>query len=84
MYGGIIGTDIVRYDLYGPDVLTANKMESNGIPGRIKVSETTRKLLDELEKTNYTFENSNEIEIKVLNKKFKSYFLITGSENKDE
>lgn len=28
-----MGTDIVRYDIYGPDVLTANKMESNGIKG---------------------------------------------------
>jgi len=25
--GGIIGTDIVRYDIYGQDVLIANKME---------------------------------------------------------
>ena len=29
--GGIIGTNIVRYDIYGPDVMIANKMESNGI-----------------------------------------------------
>lgn len=28
--GGIIGTDIVRYDLFGIDVIIANKMESNG------------------------------------------------------
>ena len=28
--GGIIGTDIVRYDMYGPDVMIANKMESHG------------------------------------------------------
>jgi hypothetical protein len=28
--GGVMGTDIVRYDIYGPDVLIANKMESNG------------------------------------------------------
>lgn len=25
-----MGTDIVRYDIYGKDVLIANKMESNG------------------------------------------------------
>ena len=31
--GGIIGTKIVRYDIFGPDVLIANKMESNGIAG---------------------------------------------------
>jgi class 3 adenylate cyclase len=26
--GGIIGTDVVRYDVYGKDVVIANKMES--------------------------------------------------------
>lgn len=31
--GGIIGTNIVRYDIYGRDVLIANKMESNGKAG---------------------------------------------------
>jgi len=31
--GGVLGTDIVRYDLYGADVVIANKMESNGIKG---------------------------------------------------
>ena len=30
---GIIGTKIVRYDIFGADVLIANKMESNGEPG---------------------------------------------------
>lgn len=28
--GGIIGTKVVRYDIFGQDVLIANKMESNG------------------------------------------------------
>jgi hypothetical protein len=27
--GGIIGTDIIRYDIYGKDILIANKMESS-------------------------------------------------------
>ena len=43
--GGIIGTKIVRYDIFGPDVLIANKMESNGLPGKIIVSQTTYALL---------------------------------------
>jgi class 3 adenylate cyclase len=30
---GIIGTKIVRYDIFGADVLAANKMESNGEKG---------------------------------------------------
>lgn len=43
--GGVIGTDIVRYDIYGPNVLIANKMESNGERGRVMISETTYKLV---------------------------------------
>lgn len=33
--GGVLGTDIVRYDIYGPDVLIANKMESKGVSGHV-------------------------------------------------
>lgn len=31
--GGVVGTDVVRYDIYGEDVTIANKMESNGEVG---------------------------------------------------
>lgn len=44
--GGIIGTDIVRYDIYGKDCLIANKMESNGVKGRLMLSEATKKILE--------------------------------------
>lgn len=30
LIGGIIGTDVVRYDVYGADNMIANDMESNG------------------------------------------------------
>ena len=33
--GGIIGTDVVRYDIYGIDVVIANKMESYGEKGKL-------------------------------------------------
>lgn len=42
---GIIGTKIVRYDIFGSDVLIANKMESNGLPGEVVVSEDTKKTI---------------------------------------
>lgn len=35
---GITGSTIVRYDIYGPNVYIANKMESFGLPGKIHVS----------------------------------------------
>ena len=30
LIGGIIGTEVVRYDIYGADNMIANDMESNG------------------------------------------------------
>ena len=44
--GGIIGTDIVRYDIYGSDVLIANKFEEFGVPSQIHISDTTKILID--------------------------------------
>jgi len=42
---GIIGSKVVRYDIFGEGVLIANKMESNGVGGKVCVSEDTRKIL---------------------------------------
>jgi len=39
VYGGIIGKDIVRYDIYGKDVAISNKMESEGLVDNVAVSE---------------------------------------------
>jgi hypothetical protein len=36
----------LRYDIWGPDVLIANHMETHGVPGGITVSETTKAALD--------------------------------------
>lgn len=41
-----MGTDIVRYDIYGEDVALANKMESNGAEGKVMVSEATMNFLE--------------------------------------
>ncbi|OQS01643.1 phospholipid-transporting ATPase [Achlya hypogyna] len=40
---GVIGTSTLRYDMWGPDVLTANEMETNGVPGRILVSQDVQR-----------------------------------------
>jgi class 3 adenylate cyclase len=42
---GIIGSKVVRYDIFGSGVLIANKMESNGQPGKVCVSEDTKKII---------------------------------------
>lgn len=46
---GIIGSKVVRYDIFGSGVLIANKMESNGIPGKVCISEDTRSLISKSE-----------------------------------
>ena len=30
-----MGTEVIRYDIYGKDVMIANKMESNGKEGEV-------------------------------------------------
>lgn len=35
---GVTGTNIVRFDFYGPDVKIAKKMESEGVKGKINVT----------------------------------------------
>ena len=73
--GGIIGTDIVRYDIYGRDVLIANKMESNGVEGNIMVSEVTKKLLEKEENQQFRFKKVKEVECKVVKEKINGYLI---------
>lgn len=62
MVGGITGTDIVRYDIYGPDVSIANKMESEGVKGFINVSERTKYWLEKQTGDMYRFEPHTKVE----------------------
>ncbi|MGZ8578873.1 MAG: adenylate/guanylate cyclase domain-containing protein, partial [Actinomycetota bacterium] len=43
---GVIGRQKFAYDLWGDTVNLASRLESNGEPGRILVSETTQQLLE--------------------------------------
>lgn len=43
---GVIGTKRLRFDVWGPDVLFGNKVESNGLAGHIVVSEPCKRLLE--------------------------------------
>ena len=45
--GGIIGTKKFAYDLWGDTVNLASRMESQGQPGLIQITTTTRALLDD-------------------------------------
>jgi class 3 adenylate cyclase len=57
---GVIGTKKFIYDLWGDTVNTASRMESQGIPGAIQVTETTYQCLQD----KYQFEERGTIPIK--------------------
>ena len=57
---GVIGTKKFSYDLWGDTVNLASRMEPHGLPGRIQVTETTYKRLQNL----YSFEERGLIAIK--------------------
>jgi class 3 adenylate cyclase len=72
---GVIGTSIVRYDIWGPDVLIANKMESNGKPGYIKISSDTKEMLESRIQSGFVYEESDKLEVSVIGVTKKTYFL---------
>ncbi|CAG9312880.1 unnamed protein product [Blepharisma stoltei] len=72
---GIIGTNIVRYDIYGPDVLIANKMESNGKPGEINVSDKTKELLEKNYNGEFEYTFNKEVPAKAIDRVHQSYFI---------
>lgn len=61
--GGITGTKVVRYDIYGPDFQIANKMESSGKSGKVCESEVTKSLIENYMPESYLFELKNYIVI---------------------
>lgn len=75
VYGGVMGTELVRFDLYGEDVVIANKMESGGEQGRICVSESTKNLLEQVELANYTFIEHQEVTLKSSGRTIMSHFM---------
>jgi class 3 adenylate cyclase len=71
----VIGTDIIRYDIYGKDILIANKMESSSQEGRILISQTTKNILEQNFPNMYQFFESKIIKIPSVNTEIMGYFL---------
>ncbi|XP_076469689.1 guanylate cyclase soluble subunit beta-2-like [Babylonia areolata] len=69
---GVIGKKKPRFDIYGDTVNTASLMESNGMAGRIQVSEPT---FEKLYSRGYVFKCRGETEIKGKGKMV-TYFLV--------
>jgi class 3 adenylate cyclase len=57
---GVIGKQKFAYDLWGDTVNTAARMESQGLPGEIQVTQATHALLH----ANFHFEERGVIDIK--------------------
>lgn len=53
----------MRYDIYGRDVLIANKMESNGVVGNLMISEATKNVLEKDKDCIYRFEFDKNVDI---------------------
>jgi class 3 adenylate cyclase len=76
LIAGITGTNIVRYDIYGPDVDIANKMESGGQAGKINVSEVTMEKLEVYNAGRFDYVFNKVITHEPVNRALKSYFVI--------
>jgi len=74
--GGVIGTDIVRYDVYGKDVVIANKMESNGIVGNITVSERTKDVLMRAFRDDFVFAYHKDVHLQSFNQTVRCFKII--------
>jgi class 3 adenylate cyclase len=74
---GVIGTRKFIYDLWGDTVNTASRMESQGVPGCIQVTERARALLGD----RYAFSDQHRVHVKGKGE-MTTYFL-TGRRRKD-
>ncbi|CAG9325164.1 unnamed protein product [Blepharisma stoltei] len=73
--GGITGTNIVRYDIYGKDVLIANQIESNGLAGRVSVSEATKNLIENYSPGLFGFSSYKAIDISSIKTKIQTFLI---------
>jgi len=59
---GIVGESKFQYDIWGDTVNIANRMESNGVPGRVNISQDTYEQLKD--DPGFIFESRGKINVK--------------------
>lgn len=76
LIAGIIGTKIVRYDVFGIDNAVANKMESKGVPGKVNISEDTRRMIESDDNDlPFTLEFNKIVTVSGASREYKSYLV---------
>ncbi len=81
--GGVIGTTKLRFDIWGFDVLIANQVESNGIPGRVVVTEKLKNILAPGMRDS-TVQNSSSVQnLNMGNKRSPGRLEVPGSSGND-
>ncbi|CAG9332606.1 unnamed protein product [Blepharisma stoltei] len=73
---GITGTNIVRYDIYGPDNDIANKMESNGFAGKINVSEIAKAIIEGQAPGRFDYDFNKVVKYEPTGRSLNSYFVV--------
>jgi class 3 adenylate cyclase len=65
LVAGIIGKEKFVYDVWGDTVNVGSRMESEGVPGKIQVTSSTKEKIEAQDDENvFTFEKRGEIEVK--------------------
>ena len=72
---GVIGETRIAYDVWGEAVNMASRMESQGVPGRIQVSEAFHSFT----RPNFIFEERGTLDIKGLSAS-RTFFLVASRE----
>jgi guanylate cyclase len=76
LVAGVIGYKKFQYDIWGPTVNTASRMESQGLPGKVQITQTTYELL----KDEFICEPRGTLEVKGVGE-VETWFLVgRGSE----